>query len=215
MSMQHEPETEASHDLPGMVFTPGGFAADAERERREGRLVEAEQVLRDGLEGEPESAEGRLVLALVLLDRGLERAAQSELERLAEQMLVGSGVGEISGPISEGEIEAAMQRAEFEASLEDDPHGVASAIAREFSPTLEIGEGAEIDSTPVWGSFDTRTMAEVLEEQGDDRGAARIRERLAVVDAPGGAASGAAGSASGARAELERWLRNVRRRKDG
>ena len=167
--MRHEPETQASHDLPGMAFAPGGFAADAERERREGRLVEAEQALRDGLEGEPESAEGRLVLALVLLDRGLERAAQSELERLAEQMLVGSGVGEISGPISEGEIEAAMQRAEFEASLEDDPHGVASAIAREFSPTLEIGEGVEM--TPVRGAFNTRTMAEVLEEQGDDRGA--------------------------------------------
>jgi len=212
--MRHEPETQASDDLPGMAFTPGGFVADAERKRREGRLVEAEQALRDGLEGEPESAEGRLVLALVLLDRGLERAAQSELERLAERMLVGSGVGEISGPVSEEEIEAAMRRAEFEASLDDDPHGVASAIAREFSPTLEIGEGTEIDSTPVRGSFDTRTMAEVLEEQGDDRGAAQIRERLGVVDASKGAGPRASGTASGARAELERWLRNVRTRKD-
>ncbi|MFP8877704.1 MAG: hypothetical protein VCB99_12530 [Myxococcota bacterium] len=213
--MRHEPETQASEDPPGMPFAPGGFAADAERERREGRLLEAEHVLRAGLEGEPDSEEGRLVLALVLLDRGLERAAQSELERLAERMLVGSGVGEASGPISESEIEAAMQRAEFEASLDDDPHGVASAIAREFSPTLEIGEGAGIETTPVRSAFDTRTMAEVLEEQGDDRGAAGIRERLAVADTSSGAGPGPAGTASGARAELERWLRNLRTRKDG
>ena len=213
--MRHEPEFQPSDGPRGVSFTPGGFAADAERERREGRLVEAEEALRVGLEGEPESAEGRLVLALVLLDRGLERAAQSELEQLAERMLAGSGVGEVSGPISEAEIEVAMRRAEFEASLDDDPHGVASAAALEFSPTLETGEAARIDTTIVRGAFDTRTMAEVLEEQGDDRGAARIRERLVAAGVPRGAKPGVPGTVSGARAELERWLRNLRTRKDG
>lgn len=213
--MRHQPEIQESDSPPGAALSPCGFAADAERERRDGRLAEAERALRVGLESEPESAEGRLVLALVLLDRGLERAAQSELERLAERMLAGSGVGEVSGPVSEAEIEAAMQRAEFEASLDDDPHGVASAVAREFSPSLETGEGAGIDTAVVRGAFDTRTMAEVLEEQGDDRGAARIRQRLAAAGVLSGANSGGPGTASWARAELERWLQNLRTRKDG
>ena len=73
------------------------------------------------------------LLALVLLDRGLERAARSELERVAEQMLADFGVGELSGPVSEAEIEAAMQRAEREVAADSGPHGVAISAARKFS----------------------------------------------------------------------------------
>jgi hypothetical protein len=71
------------------------------------------------------------------------------------------------------------------------------------------------------GAFATRTMAELLERQGDHEGAARIRARL---DRPGAdvvredappafpAFSGAPMEGNAATiAVLERWLENARR----
>jgi hypothetical protein len=57
------------------------------------------------------------------------------------------------------------------------------------------------------GAFATRTMAELLERQGDRRGAARIRAALGDADR----AQAAPAHATHAIAALERWLDNVRR----
>jgi len=213
--MVHELET---HEPPaGGRRTPESesFAAAGECERRAGRLADAERGLRAGLEGQPECREGRLVLALVLLDRGLERAARSELERLAELMLADFELGERAGPVSEAEIEAAMERAADEVGAGADPHGVAIGVARRFSPTLEAGEGeAGVAAGLLRGAFGTRTMAEVLERQGDERGAARIRKLLASPPPSGNATRAAPPRVARTRAELERWLLNLRSRKD-
>jgi len=153
-------------------------------------------------------------LALVLLDRGLDRAARSELERLAELMLADFEVGEISGPVSEAEIDAAMERAAQEVASGVDPHGVAIGVARMFSPTLESGEGeATVSAGLLRGAFETRTMARVLEGQGDDRAASAIRERLASMTPSGRGAAVSLPGAARTRAELERWLQNLRGRK--
>lgn len=213
--MGHESETQRLKAVGGKAPDPGDFAAAAECERRAGRLDEAERGLRAGLEVQPGSREGRLVLALVLLDRGLDRAARSELERLAESMLSDFEVGEVSGPVSEAEIDAAMERAARGVATGVDPHGVAIRIAQRFSPTLESGEGgAAVSAGPQRGAFETRTMADVLEGQGDERGAARIRERLAAMLSSDTAVGGLDRGAARSRAELERWLRNLRSRKD-
>lgn len=213
--MGHELQIQAPETESGALPEAASFAARAESERRAGRLAEAERGLRAGLESQPDSLEGRLVLALVLLDRGLERAARSELERVAEQMLADFGVGELSGPVSEAEIEAAMQRAEREVAADSGPHGVAISAARKFSPTLEAGEGeAAVSANMLRGAFETGTMAELLERQGDERGAARIRQRLAVTSSSGAAAAAIPPGAAQSRARLEVWLQNLRKRKD-
>ena len=179
--MRHEPETQVSDDLPGMAFTPGGFVADAERKRREGRLVEAEQALRDGLEGEPESAEGRLVLALVLLDRGLERAAQSELERLAERMLVGSGVGEISGPVSEEEIEAEEARALKAAIASFRAPGLPRAFAEWSAVAAEERERKAATKVQSTTRMRRAKAARAALKQAKDERAAAARRKAALI----------------------------------
>jgi hypothetical protein len=57
------------------------------------------------------------------------------------------------------------------------------------------------------GAFATRTMAELLERQGDRRGAARIRAALGESEA----AEEQTMNNAAAIAALERWLENVRR----
>jgi len=213
--MVDEWETQESAAAEGESPELEGFAAAGECERRAGRLAAAERCLRAGLEAQPNSLEGRLVLALVLLDRGLERAARSELERLAEQMLADFEVGERTGPVSEAEIDAAMERAAEEATTGADPHRVAIGTARRFTPTLEAGEGgAGVAAGLLRGAFGTRTMAEVLERQGDARGAERIRRQLATTSPSGRAASAAPPRSAQTRAELERWLLKLRSRKE-
>ena len=59
-------------------------------------------------------------------------------------------------------------------------------------------------------SFATRTVAELLEKQGDDRGASRVR---AIVDSPGGTEADVAKSRDRRDQtieQLERWLVKLR-----
>lgn len=208
------------------------FAALAEAYRRAGRLAESEAVAREGLERKPEGREGRLVLALTLLDQGRVDAARAELERLAKHVLLTPDVPTAApaGPdregLSDSELDAAFARAETDTEELIDPNRVAEeAVARvDVGASDGLDEGA--DALEPGSAFATATMARLLEAQGDEKGARRIRSAL------GGAPADAAATprskhppdspaaAPGARQEehrrdqrlatLERWLANLR-----
>lgn len=67
------------------------------------------------------------------------------------------------------------------------------------------------DLLGLGSAFSTRTMADLLEEQGDTRGAARIRAALGASPEPRGSADPGVQRNTRVVAALERWLENVRR----
>jgi hypothetical protein len=83
-------------------------------------------------------------------------------------------------------------------------------VAQQALREAELGPADEILPPHAADSlFATRTMAELLERQGDRAGAERIRDRLerARGDSQAGSASDRRGSVV---RELERWLANLR-----
>lgn len=211
-----------------------GRALLAELYRREGRLAEAERTAREGLARTPSSGTGLAVLVLALLDADRITEARIELEERAASALAAwsaaPGVGE-RGPaesVSEAEFERAFDAAEPQLDQMITPDRLAEEAALRVDGDLgdagaplsepagaegpvgdEDGAGAASESADLLGmggAFSTRTMAELLEQQGDARGAARIRAAL-------GAAPPDPAAERNARvvAALERWLENVRR----
>jgi hypothetical protein len=186
------------------------FALTAERQRREGALAEAEQLLRSGLDAQPDSAEGALVLALVLLDgdRGeearevLARCAEASRDRVADDS---SDTDEVfTDRVSDSELDSAFEGAETSREEMFDADAIAQRAMRETESDFSD------ELTSPTSSFVTRTVAELLEKQGDDRGASRIR---AIVDSPAGTEPGAANSRDRRDQtieQLERWLVNLR-----
>lgn len=192
-----------------------GFAALAELYRRGARLDDAERVVRSGLECRPEAREGRVVLALVLLDRGRPDEARAVLEPLAEEAFDRARGDEIGG-MSDAELERAFEAAEPDADALIDP----DRVARE---AVEWVDAVGVDSASphhlageigAGGTFATRTMAALLERQGDADGAEQIRAAL------GGSAGRSSAVSDGARPDavqrehviqvLESWLGNLR-----
>jgi tetratricopeptide (TPR) repeat protein len=187
----------------------------AEALRREGRPAEAEQVARQGLERKPGCAAAGLALGLALLDQGRIEEARQELEQAAGEALAAFGTGEaapsLAGPISLPEVAAEfdgeltdqeLDRAFVDAEADRDQILDAYDVAEEAIRQVEL---APADEIPQPASFETLTMAEVLERQGDTRGAERIRFALA--------ASAASGPDRRQRmiATLERWLENLKK----
>ena len=183
----------------------------AERQRREGSLAEAERLLRSGLDDRPDCAEAVLVLALVLLDRNQREEARGVLERWANASH-GEGAADNSDTsesfldhVSESELESAFEVAETNPEEMFDADAIAQRAMRETES--EFSEDLASPSS----SFATRTVAELLEKQGDDRGASRIR---AIVDSPDGTEPAVAKSPDRQDQtieQLERWLVNLRR----
>jgi len=174
-------------------------AALAEAQRQAGRPAEAERLARSGLEHDPHSPRLRVALALALLDQRRADAARQELERVL------AAAAEIPAELSEQELEAAFEHAEPEAEQLMDADRVAEQALREaeLGPTDEISPPGAQDSP-----FATRTMAELLERQGDRAGAERIRSRL---ERSREASAGASNDPRGrVLRELERWLANLR-----
>jgi hypothetical protein len=187
------------------------FVVLAERQRREGSLAEAERLLRSELDDQPDCAEGVLVLALVLLDRNQGEEARGVLERwanatLGEEAAGGSDTSEIfPDHVSESELESAFEVAETNPEEMFDADAIAQRAMRETES--EFSEDLASPSS----SFATRTVAELLEKQGDDRGASRIR---AIVDSPARTEPGVETSRDRQDQtieQLERWLVNLRR----
>ncbi|MGH0030000.1 MAG: hypothetical protein ACQGVC_09430 [Myxococcota bacterium] len=201
------------------------FPALAELHRRGGRLQEAERVAREGLARKPERVEGRLVLALVLLDQGRDADARDQLEGLTPAMLAAAGVTapehaavlDADDSLSEGELEAAFQQAETDAEQLITPDRVAAeAVAHVDAGAADGYEEAAAEPVGVesGSAFVTASMAELLERQGDESGAERIRAALAS-SAPAPVAPSVDEAKAPSRrqkqiATLERWLANIR-----
>ncbi len=161
------------------------------------RIAELERALRA-------DAGGNALAALIL--RALAEPGRiGELCRQLEQWAEGTPAPVAAAPVAEvdeGEFERAFAAAEPELAQMITPDTVAEEAAL-------FADAAE-ERNPIASSaaFATRTMAELLERQGDQRGAARIRAALGKAD-DDELARGDAEAAVVAR--LERWLENVRR----
>ena len=106
--------------------------------------------------------------------------------------------------LSDSELESAFEAAESDPAEMLDADAIAQRAMQETEPEFSERLGSPSSS------FATRTVAELLERQGDDRGASRIR---AIVDSPSGTDRGAAKSPDQRDQtieQLERWLVNLR-----
>ena len=189
-----------------------GFAALAEAHRRAGRLAAAERVARRGLERNPDAREGRLALGLALLDQGRSSEARGVLARLLDDEVEAHAATAAPQPdaLSEAELDEAFDHAETDTDELIDPNRVAAAAVAHVDAGADDGldEGAAPDALAIGGAFATATMAELLERQGDETGASRIRAAL------GSPAARRAGHGSARRQQwidtFERWLGNLR-----
>ena len=185
------------------------FAMLAEGHRRAGMLDQAEQMVRSGLEVHPGCAEGALVLALVLLDQSRDEEARRVMADWADTNLGVEVTDEsISGEtfgveVSDGELEIAFESAETDRDEMID----ADAIAQQAVSGLEMDFADEFVSPD--SSFATRTVADLLSRQGDERRASRIR---AMMDSSASDTVVKTRDQSARQIErLERWLTNIRR----
>lgn len=201
------------------------FPALAEVHRRGGRPDEAEEVARRGLEFEPERAEGRVVLALALLDQDRVDEARGILTPVADRLLADHG---IEAPVPGKSAREAPPRAEpvsgaapaFEDAFTDDEIDLAFDDAEaERDQILDADQVAQQAMRQVDGfsddlvsgvesPFATRTMADLLERQGDLERAGQIRAAL-----EGGARMQPPPRDDRQQiiGELESWLENLRR----
>jgi hypothetical protein len=184
------------------------FAMLAEGHRRAGMLDQAEQLVRSGLDEQPGCAEGALVMALVLLDQNRDEESRRVIEDWADTNLgvevtddsvSGAGIG---AEVSDGELEIAFESAETDRDEVID----ADAIAQQAMSETEFDPADEFVSPD--SSFATRTVADLLAQQGDEERASRIREMM---DSSAGDAAGKNRAQNARKIErLERWLINIR-----
>lgn len=188
-----------------------GFAALAELRRRAGRLAEAGEILRRGLERDPDTAGGRLVWALWLLDRGLAEQAHAALEPLADDLLAAHRLS-APGPaqVTDSEFDAAFADVETDLERIVDPNRVAAEAVSIVDGPPEHADPPLLESLEG-SAFATATMAELLERQGDRDGAARVRAAVAA-RAPSVGKRRTSDTERRQRtiATLQRWLGNLR-----
>lgn len=188
------------------------FPALAEAERLAGRLEAALEVAEKGLRATPDRLAGRVALGLILLDLGKPEAARGELAKIFENMPSSSEASTVVSPGKPAESRRGTTHrggARAKGSLPN----------RAIPVELPVGEGS---------AFRTRTMARLLESQGDRSRAEAILDGLdSPPVAPDGQAVGvgsllpdpgvdasvqlACGSDEGVAETLDRWLQNVQR----
>jgi hypothetical protein len=155
--------------------------------------------------------EKAVVSSLELLERGLVQEARLELARAAAASQV-PPPAEFSEGVSDQELERAFETAEPELDGMLHADRVAQIAMREADEAL----AAELAPGEVGTAFETQSMADLLERQGDAASAGRIRARLAQPLEPAPVAVGAKGARTGRPgrqqviATLERWLENLR-----
>lgn len=206
---------EAMAELEDQVRRDPGceeFPVLAELHRRDGRLTAAEAVARRGLEHRPDCTEGLLVLALALLELDRVDSARELLADRAAELLPASpgvenaddlAVVDFDDDVSDGELEEAFAHAALDREQLID----ADAMAHQAMRAAELDEPeipAVESADPI---FATRTMAEVLERQGDVDGAERIRAAMA----PETVGPWPRTRHQAVIATLESWLTNLRR----
>jgi hypothetical protein len=108
--------------------------------------------------------------------------------------------------VSSSEIDHAFESAETDRDELITPDSVAEEAALRVDGSFALESPLE-----AGGAFATRTMAELLERQGDHAGAARIRARLDGPAIASARAEAPSGPAAATLAVLERWLENARR----
>lgn len=163
------------------------FPALAEAHRRSGDPKRAEEVARAGLARRPDHVAGGVALGLALIDLGRPEEARSVLERTLEvtpeQVLAQRALDELGGvPATsrifdalDSELDAAFAQARPEAEAMLDANDLASEAVRQADPAPE--EAAEL-VTAAGSPFATRTVADLLERQGDHRNADALRRGL-------------------------------------
>jgi hypothetical protein len=190
-----------------------GFAALAELHRRARRFLEAERVLRAGLDRRGDANDARALLALVLWDQGRVDEARGELSRIGARILAARAAAAADDAVSEAELEVAFAEAETDADALIDPDRVAAEAIEHADAGAHEGLREDAESSEVPGqAFVTETMARLLDRQGDARGAARIRAALAAENPPPpGRRRMRVQQRARTVAVLERWLANLRR----
>lgn len=160
------------------------FPALAEAHRQRGDPKRAEEVARAGLAARPDHVAGGVTLALALIDQGRSREARTVLEQtlqsapehaLARRALEELGVPRASSPLLEGldsELEAAFETARPDAEAMVDANDLAREAVRRVD--YEATELVTAEGSP----FATRTVANLLEQQGDLDNAEAVRRGL-------------------------------------
>ena len=183
------------------------FAMLAEGHRRAGMLDQAEQMVRSGLAEHPDCAEGALVLALVLLDQSRDEEARRVISDWADTNLgVEVAEGSVSDEdfgdeVSDGELDVAFESAETDRDQVIDADTIAQQAVSEAESDIED------DFVSPESSFATRTVADLLAQQGDEQRASRIR---AMMDSPDSDTAVKRGRNARKIERLERWLINIR-----
>lgn len=182
------------------------LAVRAEEQRRAGDPESALRYAQKASERDPESPAARAAAALALLDLGRDAEARSFLS-----LLIRGGVPAPAEPILADELELdALDDGEVERAFEDaspEPEAMRDANEVAFEAMREaklLAPEADLASP-----FRTRTMASLLERQGDRDAARAIRASLAPEEV-------AAPPRRGRRKDdvlgtLERWLGRLRR----
>jgi len=188
---------------PSQVATGAdALAALAEQQRRAGDPEAALRSAREASALDARSPAARAAIALALLDLGRDAEARRQLATL----ISGTPEQEMSafeiGGIEDGELERAFEDASPEPEAMQDANEVAFEAMREAELL-----GPDADPAALGSPFRTRTMASLLESQGDRNAARAIRESLATRN----------GALRGGRRQddvmqtLERWLGRLRR----
>jgi hypothetical protein len=168
-----------------------------------------------------ESAEERLAQLEKAVARSLELLGMGEMQKASRELERvrapdgPSGVlplAEFPEGVSDRELDHAFEVAEPETDQMLDADHVAQVAMRQADEAL----GEDLAPDEVGTAFATRTMADLLERQGDAEGAERIRVGLADADVAmldGPVSEGRPGrrpSRQHVIATLERWLDNLR-----
>jgi hypothetical protein len=159
--------------------------------RRQGRLEEAAEAARAGLEDAPGRAEGRAALALVLLDQGDEAAARAVL---AEAVGAEALAPRPFEPVPEADVPDVAET--FEADEIDQAFEQAEARPEEMMSANDIAERALAQALGASGEVDA---ASAWSDESEDRSSSD--------------AGGTTDASDRARviATLEQWLQNLRR----
>lgn len=180
-------------------------ARRAAAHRAAGRLEDAERELRAGLDRHAAWTDGMSLLALVLLERDRVGEARELLRDwvhtsgLEARPTPADATSTFAGEVSDRELEDAFAAAETDPDEVFDADAIAQRAMREAD--FELEDLATSDSM-----YATRTMASLLEQQGDERGASRIR----ALARPAASEATVSKRKSETIDELERWLVNLR-----